>query len=154
MPVANKLICPECESTRFRISGSKVTCTNCDWTKKTVSNKYGAIRTEFNGKKYDSKYEAGVAQTLELRKMAKDIKDYETQFKIEAWAYREDGTPAFKVCHKVDFRILHNDDSYELLEAKGVATTDYIWRRKCLEELWLPLHKDHIYTVVKQHGGR
>jgi len=118
-------------------------------------NKYGAKRTEFNGKIYDSKFEASVATELETRKRAKEIKDYDTQYRVECWAYCADGTRAFVVKHKVDFRLHHNDGSFELLEAKGVETSDYKWRRKCLEELWLPLNKDHIYTVVKQgsHHG-
>lgn len=116
-------------------------------------NKYGAKKTEFNGYKYDSKFEAGVAQELELRKKAKDIKDYEQQFMVEVWCYRENGLPAFKVKHKVDFRVHNNDGSYELLEAKGVETTDYKWRRKFLEHIWLPEHPDHTYTVVKQRNN-
>lgn len=116
-------------------------------------NKYGAKRTEFNGYKYDSKFEASVAQELELRKQAGDIKDYDRQYKIEAWAYRENGLKAFKVSHKVDFRIHHNDGSFELYEAKGVETSDYLWRRKFLEHIWLPDHSDHTYTVVKQRSG-
>lgn len=147
----SKLTCEECGHTRFRVQGTKITCTNCEWTLKGAdSNKYGARRTEFNGKKYDSKFEAGVAQELELRKRAKDIKDYDTQYRIDAWAYRKDGTRAFCVKHKVDFRLHLNDGSYELLEAKGVETADYRMRRRFLEELWLPEHPDHIYTVIKQ----
>lgn len=115
-------------------------------------NKYGAKRTEFNGKVFDSKFEAGVAQELELRKKAGDIADYETQYKVEVWAHRPDGTPAFKVSHKVDFRVHLNDGSFELLEAKGVETTDYKWRRRFLEDIWLPEHLDHTYTVVKQRS--
>lgn len=116
-------------------------------------NKFNAKKTEFNGRKFDSKFEASVAEELELRKKAKDIKDYDCQYKIEAWAHLPDGTPAFKVSHKVDFRIHHNDGSYELYEAKGIETADYKMRRKFLEELWLPLHKDHTYSVVKQSKG-
>lgn len=117
-------------------------------------NKYGAKKTEFNGYKYDSKFEASVAADLELRKKSGDIKDYENQYKVEVWCYRENGLPAFKVTHKVDFRIFHNDHSYELLEAKGVETPDYKWRRKFLENIWLPEHLDHTYTVVKQRSYR
>lgn len=147
-----KMVCPECQSTMFRVNYNSLTCTNCGWVyKKKVGNKFGAVRTEFNGRKYDSKFEASVAEELELRKIGKDIKDYEPQYKVEMWAYREDGVKAFKVTHKVDFRIEHNDGSYELMEAKGVETPDYKMRRKFLEELWLPLHKDHTYTVVKQY---
>lgn len=112
-------------------------------------NKYNAKKTEFNGRRYDSKFEASVAMDLELRKKAGDIKDYETQFKVEMWAHRPDGEPAFKVSHKVDFRILHHDGSYELLEAKGIETLDYKMRRKFLEKIWLPMNLDHTYTVVK-----
>lgn len=102
------------------------------------------------GVDYDSKFEAEQAQQLHLRQKAGDIKEWERQYKIEAWACRPDGSQALKVVHKVDFRIHHNDGSYELLEAKGVETTDYKWRRKFLEHIWLPEHPDHRYTVVKQ----
>lgn len=115
-------------------------------------NKYGAKRTEYAGRKYDSKFEAGVAQDLDLRLKAGDIVAVEPQYKVEMWCYREDGQPAFKVGHKVDFRVEHKDGSFELIEAKGVETTDYRWRRKFLEQIWLPAHPDHVYTVVKQRS--
>lgn len=115
-------------------------------------NKYGAKKTEFNGKKYDSKFEASVAQELELRKQAGDILDYDTQYKVEMWAYDQNGKAAMKKSHKVDFRIHHNDGSFELYEAKGVETSDYKDRRRWLETFWLPFNLDHTYTVVKQRG--
>lgn len=155
LPISKDFICPECKSNRFRLSATKLQCTNCDYSISTKrSNKFGAQRTEFNGKQFDSRYEADVAATLELRKKTGDIKDYDTQFKVEMWAYNCHGKPALKKSHKVDFRIHHNDGSYELLEAKGVETSDYKDRRKWLETFWLPEHRDHIYTVVKQGGAR
>lgn len=146
--------CPECGSARLMLKGGKLICTNCGHVIGKTFNKYGAKRTEFRGKIYDSKFEASVAQDLETRKLVRDIKDYDTQYRVECWAYRGDGTKAFVVRHKVDFRIHHNDGSFELYEAKGVETTDYKWRRRCLEELWLPFHKDHVYTVIKQDSRR
>lgn len=116
-------------------------------------NKYGAKRTEYNGYKYDSKFEAGVAQELDLRLKAGEITEIEPQFKIEVWAYRQNGLPAFKISHKIDFRVTNKDGSYELIEAKGAETTDYKMRRKFLENIWLPDHPDHTYTVIKQGGG-
>lgn len=117
-----------------------------------TGNKFGAKRTEFNGRKYDSKFEAGVAQELYLRQQAGEIVAIEPQYKLEMWCYRSDGQKAFKVSHKVDFRIEHKDGSFELVEAKGVETPDYRWRRKFLEEIWLPENLDHTYTVVKQQS--
>lgn len=118
--------------------------------KQRFGNKYGAKKTEFNGYRYDSKFEASVAEELELRKRAGDILDYEKQFKVEMWAYDQNGLKAMKKTHKVDFRVHLKDGSFELLEAKGVETSDYKDRRKWLETFWLPFNLDHIYTVVKQ----
>lgn len=147
----NRLVCPDCKGTRFRVNGRAVSCTNCDWVvKRSSSNKYGARKTEFNGKKYDSKFEASVAEELELRKKGNDILDYDIQYVVEVWCYRPNGLPAFKVRHKVDFRIHHKDGSFELYEAKGVETDDYKWRRKFIEHIFLPDNPDHTYTVVKQ----
>lgn len=115
-------------------------------------NKFGAKKTEYEGYRYDSKFEASVAAELDLRKKAGEILDWDRQFKLEMWACTSDGKPAFKVTHKVDFRLHHKDGSYELLEAKGVVTGDYKWRRKFLENIWLPEHPEYTYSVVKQHG--
>lgn len=154
LPVGKTLVCPDCAGTSFRYNYRSVVCTNCGWTFNKPGNKYGAQRTEYNGRKYDSKYEAGVAGELDLRLRAGDILEVIPQFKIEATAYRSDGTAAFTVRHKVDFRIQLKDGSYELVEAKGQETDDYKWRRKFLEEIFLPEHPDYVYTVVKQAQGR
>ena len=155
LPKAGKLTCPECKGSRFRVGRGKVECTNCSWSAKTHPNKFGAVRTTANdGRKRDSKYEATVADELFLRKRVGDIKDYDSQFKVEMWAYDQDGKKAMKKTHKVDFRIHHNDGSYELLEAKGAETSDYLDRRRWLETFWLPFNLDHTYTVVKQRSYR
>lgn len=147
--------CPECKSNRLMLKGGKLVCTNCDHvigvTSEGRNNKYGAKRTEFKGKIYDSKFEASVAQDLETRKLAGDIKDYDTQFRVEADIYNSQGVVVAHKRHKVDFRIHHNDGSFELLEAKGVITADYQWRRDIVVGIWLSEHKDYIYTVIQQN---
>lgn len=121
----------------------------------TWGNKYGAKRTVAkDGIKRDSKYEAAIADELYMRKQAKDIADYDSQYKVEMCAYRADGSIAFKVNHKVDFRVHNNDGSYTLLEAKGYATDDWKWRRRLLEEIWLPEHPEYTYEVVQQRARR
>ena len=93
-------------------------------------NKFGAVRTLANdGIKRDSKFEASIANELLIRKQAKDIVDYESQYKVVIDIYNKDGKKVHEVSHKVDFRILHKDGSYELLEAKGFETADYRFRR-------------------------
>ena len=143
--------CPECGSKRLILGKGKLTCSDCGHVIGKTFNKFGAKRTTAkDGITRDSKFEASVADDLLTRKLAGDIKDYDSQYKVEMWAHRPDGEPAFKVTHKVDFRIHHNDGSFELYEAKGAETADYRMRRKFLEHIWLPLHKDYSYTVIKQ----
>lgn len=147
--------CPECGCKRLLLQAGKLKCTDCGHIIGKTFNKYGAIKTKAaDGTVRDSKYEASVADELLTRKRAGDIKDYESQFKVESRIYREDGTYAYTDKHKVDFRIHHNDGSFELYEAKGRETEGYRLKRKNLENVWLPLHKDHIYTVVKQRARR
>ena len=65
--------------------------------------------------------------------MAGDIKDYETNTRLRRGRDTIRRQQSHQVKHKVDFRVLHNDSSYELIESKGVETDDYKWRRKFLE---------------------
>ena len=116
--------------------------------------KYSNTKTEYNGRKYDSKFEASVAQELDLRLKANEIKDWEPQYKVEMWAYNCHGDRVFKKTHRVDFRVHELDGSFTLLEAKGFETQDYRDRRKWLEKLWLPEHLDHTYQVVKQSRSK
>lgn len=108
--------------------------------------KYRALRTEYNGYFYDSKFEAQTAMSLDWRLRAKEIKAWERQYPIEI---RSPATGELIVRHKVDFRVHHNDGSYELIEAKGFETRDWKLIRKLIETLWLPEHLDHCYTVAK-----
>lgn len=116
-------------------------------------NKYGAIKTEYGGYKYDSKFEASVARDLDIRLRAGEIKEWERQFKLEMWAYDCHGKRAMKTSHKVDFRVHELDGSFTLLEAKGVETADYKMRRNWMEAFWLPENPDHVYSVVKERSS-
>ncbi len=113
------------------------------------TNKYRNTRQTYDGYNYDSKFEAGYAQELNLRVKGKDIQSWERQFKISI------DINGSHICNYFcDFRILHNDNSYELVETKGIETEAYRLKRKLLEAVWLPEHLDHTYTVVKQKTWR
>ena len=110
--------------------------------------KYANKKTEYGGYTYDSKFEASIAEDLDLRLKAKEILYWERQYKVEMWACDHKGAPKLKKTHKIDFRVHELDGSYTLLEAKGFETPDYRDRRKWLENFWLPQHLDHEYEVV------
>jgi hypothetical protein len=117
-------------------------------------NKYGAIKTELNGYKYDSKHEASVREELDERLARGEIAAIDNQYKVEIPVYDEKGNYAFTVSHKVDFRVTNLDKTYTLVEAKGVHTSDYLWRRKFLEKIFLPNNLDYEYEVVYAKGNR
>ena len=72
---------------------------------------------------YDSKFEAGYAQELELRKKAGDIKDWISQEVLDL------NVNGYRVCtYKIDFIIFHNDGTEEYVETKGYPTP--VWRLK------------------------
>ena len=119
-----------------------------------TGNKYGAKKTIFNGRKFDSKFEAGVAQGLELRKRAGEILDYDCQYKVELPIYNKDGVVVMKKNWRVDFRVHEKDSSFTLVEAKGVETPDYKWKRDLLINVWLHENQDYKLEVVKQNNWR
>ena len=120
-------------------------CGKVRGSKKATAGKYSALRTEYNGVFYDSKFEAQTAMSLDWRLRAKEIRGWARQFPIEI------RSPSGELIrrHRVDFRVEHNDGSYELLEVKGFETRDYKILKRLIETLWLPEHLDHIYTVAK-----
>lgn len=143
--------CPECGAKRFiYLNNGTVMCNNCQLKIGNRFNKYGAKRTEFKGKMYDSKFEASLAEHLELLLKANEIKDYDTQFKLTVNVYNSNGDVVATKSHKVDFRVWNNDGSYSLVEAKGRETDDYKWRKDIVVATWLSEHLDYDYQVIKQ----
>jgi hypothetical protein len=115
------------------------------YTQKTYYNT--AKKTKgVDGKTYDSKFEAGVGQELELRKRGKDIKDYSTQvnFPLNVNGYNL-GT------YIADFVIHHNNGSEEILEAKGFSTPVFRLKWKLVEALY---SEDYKITCVFMGKGK
>ena len=106
-------------------------------------SKYGAIRTELGGYTYASKLEATYAQQLELRKKAKDIKDWERQPQVIVYVY---GIKMFQ--YKLDFKIIHNDYSEELVEVKGFPDKAFPLKWKVFTTVWNHEHPEVITNLL------
>jgi len=86
-------------------------------------NKFGAKKTFFKDRRYDSKKEAGVAQELELLKKAGEIKEIIPQFKLDLKVYGK------HICnYYVDFKVINKDGSIEYIEVKGLEMP--LWKMK------------------------
>src|SRR6266567_5802162 len=88
------------------------------------ANKYGAKKTEFNGRHYDSKHEAGIAQEIELLVKAGEVVHVEPQR-----SFALTGRNGNRICgHRPDFFLTFKDGHQEVWEAKGFATP--VWQLK------------------------
>lgn len=85
-------------------------------------SKYGNVKTETDGKRFDSRHEARVYEDLRLRALAGEFRGLACQ----AVFYLPGG-----VKYKADFVTLNLDGSYTVLDAKSEAThKDKVFRLK------------------------
>jgi len=81
--------------------------------------------------KYDSKFERGVAQELELRVKAGELKSFEEQVTIPLIV------EGYKICdYIIDFVAYRTDGIVEYIEAKGFATQLWAMKWKLFEALY------------------
>jgi hypothetical protein len=107
-------------------------------------NKYSNESCIYNGVSYDSKFEAHYAQNLDWLLKAGAIKKWERQFPVRI-RYRGE-----TICTLwVDFLVHHTDGSLELAETKGFETDTFKLKKRLLEIMWLPDHKEYRYTLIK-----
>lgn len=97
-----------------------------------MKNKYGNIKTIYNGQRYDSKKEASYAQLLDTLKRAKNRKDrvysYETQIPFQITLN------GHNICKYIaDFRVNYEDGREEIVDVKGKKTDIYKLKKKLVE---------------------
>ena len=107
-------------------------------------NKYNAKRTEFNGRVYDSKHEAGVAADIDLLVKSGQVVKVEPQKTFNLY-----GKNGARICtHRPDFLLTFKDGHQEVWEAKGWASPVWAIKRKLFEDNY----PDIIYMVITAKG--
>lgn len=112
--------------------------------------KYRAQQTEYNGRIYASKFEARVAQDLDLRMKAGEFVKVEAQFRIPLYSYTANGEQIRLFAYVCDFRCTRPDGTYLLVEAKGFKTDIYKVKRKVLENIWLPDNPGYSFEEIER----
>lgn len=113
-------------------------------------SKYKNAFTDYNGNKYDSKFEAQVAMELDLRLKAGELSTVERQVRIHL------DVNEHHICdYIIDFVVVHGENSTELagtkeyIEVKGLEMP--LWKLKW--KLFEALYKDVpniLLTVIKR----
>lgn len=115
----------------------------------SYTNKYNAKKTVYNGRRYDSKLEARVAQELDLRLKAGEFVEVIPQYRIKLYVYLPDNKKADLFTYICDFRCEKPDGNYLLVEAKGMETGLYRVKKRILDLVWLPDNLNYEYEVIK-----
>lgn len=90
-------------------------------------HKYGAVKTDLDGIRFDSKKEAKYYQELKLRQMAGEIVFFLRQVPF----YLPGG-----VTYRVDFQEFHADGTVHFVDVKGMRTQSFIAKKKIVENLY------------------
>lgn len=104
------------------------------------ANKFNAVKTEYNGDKYDSKREARHAYELDCLIKAGEVKKWDRQFKIEI------NVKGKHICNYfIDFKVWMSDGSIEYHEVKGKETQ--LWKVKW--KLVKSIYPDWNFVLIK-----
>lgn len=112
-------------------------------------SKYGAKKTTYNGRRYDSKLEAKVAMMLDDKLKKGEFVEIVPQYRIKLYVYLPDNKPAYLFTYICDFRCERKDGSFLLVEAKGHETELFKVKKRILDLVWLPDHPDYDYEIIK-----
>lgn len=94
-------------------------------------SKFGNIKTDFNGRTFDSKKEATRAGELELLKKAGEVTEVEYQPEFPVVVNGK------KICKYIaDFRVTYADGHVEVEDVKGMRTQVYRIKKKMVEALY------------------
>lgn len=94
-------------------------------------SKYGNVKTEYNGHKFDSKKEAQYCATLDLLKRATDPKKRVISYSLQV-PYRI-SLNGHKICtYYADFVVKYADHE-EIIDVKGKKTDVYRLKKKLVE---------------------
>lgn len=95
------------------------------------ASKFGAKRTEYNGRTYHSKREAQYAYELDLRVRAGELKEWRSQVPIDLVVAGR------KICtYRIDFVEIDRKGRETWTEVKGFRTPDWELKWKLFEALY------------------
>lgn len=101
----------------------------------TKTHKYGAKKTTVDGITFDSKREAEYYGDLKLSKRAGIIKDFELQPEFVLLdSFKKNGKTIRGIKYIADFKIIHKDDSIEIIDVKGFKTKEFSLKQKLFDE--------------------
>lgn len=113
------------------------------------NNKYGNHTAKYNGKSYHSKFEAEIAQELDIRLQAGELKEVSSQCRQKLVVNGMQITTYIP-----DFRVVTSDGVVQYIEAKGMLTQLGAIKMKLFSALLPEIEPDAEYWVYWYNGKR
>lgn len=114
-----------------------------------TENKYNAKGQYYKGDFYHSTGERDYAIQLDWRKQTGDIADWKRQVKIEL---KVNGVLIGN--YYVDFKVIHNDGSVELIEYKGMVMGEFQLKWNLLHALKDELFPEGVTITLVKHKSK
>lgn len=95
-------------------------------------SKFGNVKTEVDGIKFDSKAEADYYCGLKMIKRVGEISEIELQptFTLQEKFVTNSGKKIGALKYKADFKVFYSDGRIEIVDVKGMETAVYKLKRK------------------------
>jgi hypothetical protein len=117
-----------------------------------MATKYGSKKVEIDNIVFDSKIESKYYEQLKWLQANKQISFFRIQPRyLLQEAFKKDGQHHRKIEYIADFEVHHLDGSIEVVDVKGMITTDFAIKRKMFEFKYP--HKLSLVTYSKIDGG-
>jgi len=114
--------------------------------------KYGAKKVVEDDIKFDSKMERDYYLYLKQQRSLGKIKGFTLQPSFELQSkFEKDGKKYRAITYKADFKVIHNDDSVEIIDVKGMTQPLFLLKEKMYHYKF-----DHPLTLItysKIDGG-
>ncbi len=93
--------------------------------------KYGAKKVVEDDIKFDSKMERDYYLYLKQQRLQGKIKGFTLQPSFELQSkFEKDGKKYRAITYKADFKVIHNDDSVEIIDVKGMTQPLFLLKEK------------------------
>jgi hypothetical protein len=113
-------------------------------SKAKKKNKFGAKRQTYNGNKYDSTFEAKVAEELDWRLKVGELIEVKRQVKCSLNVHR-----VFICNYYVDFKTIDKYGQVNYIEAKGFETAEWKLKKRLFMALLPIMDPGATYEVIK-----
>lgn len=99
---------------------------------KKAKSKYGAIKCEIDGFKFDSIMESRFYIHIKQLKQSGDILDFELQpvFELQEGFRRPSGKWMLPIKYVADYRVTDNNNNETIVDVKGLETKDFLLKKK------------------------